>query len=274
MKAPPVGPRVSEHAQLALGRVLRHADGDLLGNAGRLVERVLGIDLQPAPLFGAGRALEVVRLRLAEGEEAADPVVSVVGRRDADRPLATDDAAVGEGLSRRTPDPRVTPPAHLALGVGHLELIRTRRRGPIELEHDPGVVLEVVESPRLDPLADRPLAIQRQADGRIATHPGGSGTSGRAKGSVDGEGLPECVAGDQLDGRGPPVSLDAAAERRGVGEDQGLAFPAEPEVGVEVAAVEIVPKFPHDFRRIAERAEEGDLRHPVSVSLDAVEDAE
>ena len=130
VEAPAVGRRVGEHAQLALGRVLRHADGNLLGHARRLVESVLGIDLQPAPLLGAGRALEVVRLRLAEGEEAADPVVAFVDRRDPDRPFATDDRAVGEGLPQRRPAPRVTPPAHLALGVRHLEFIRTGRQRP------------------------------------------------------------------------------------------------------------------------------------------------
>ena len=64
-----------------------------------------------------------------------------------------------------------------------------------------------------------------------------------------------------------------AAERGWVGEDQRLAFPAEPEVGIEIAAVEVVPEFPHDLARIAEGAEEGDLRHPVPLALDPVEDA-
>ena len=81
------------------------------------------------------------------------------------------------------------------------------------------------------------------------------------------------MTGVQLDGRGSPVPLDAAAERRGVGEDQRLAFPAEPEVGIELAAVEIVPEFPHHLPRIAERTEEGDLRHPVSLALHPVEHA-
>ena len=129
------------------------------------------------------------------------------------------------------------------------------------------------EATRRDPLAVRPLPIQREAHRRIATHPGGSGTAGRAKRSVDGERLPEGMTGGQLDRRGSSVSLDAAAERGGVGEDQRLAFPAEPEVGIEIAAVEIVPELPHHFPRIAERTEEGDLRHPVPLALHPVEDA-
>ena len=64
----------------------------------------------------------------------------------------------------------------------------------------------------------------------------------------------------------PPRAAGSARIKR-------LAFPAEPEVGIEIAAVEVVPEFPHHFGRIAERAEKGDLRHPVPLALDPVEDA-
>ena len=64
----------------------------------------------------------------------------------------------------------------------------------------------------------------------------------------------------------PPKAAGSARIKR-------FAFPAKPEVGIEIAAVEVVPEFPDHFPRIAERTEEGDLRYPVPLALHPVEDA-
>src|SRR5207249_1530568 len=108
---------------------------------------------------------------------------------------------------------------------------------------------------------------------RIATRPGGScGTDG-AKRPVHDERLPEGMTRRQVDRRGSLALLDARAERAGVGEDQRLALPAEPEILIEIAAVEVLPELPHHFPRFPERAEKGDLRHPVPLALHPVKHA-
>ena len=216
VKAPAVGTRVGEHAQLAVGRVLSDADGDLLRHARRLVEGVLGIDLQPAPLPGAGRALEVVRLRLAEGEKATDLVVRS-SSADPDRPCATTTAPSARACPAQLGPSVLHQPT---LPLGSTSRAHSAAGRSIELEHQPGVVLDV--SKRRDATRSRPASsVKREVTAESRLIQVGAARRPRKR-SVDGKRLPERVPGGQLDRRGSPASLDAAAEPAGSARIKGL----------------------------------------------------
>jgi len=71
-------------------RILCDADRHLFLLAARVLEDMLRVDLEPTPHVGAGRPVEIVRLRLPEREEATEPTRPFVGR------LVPDELRVGE----------------------------------------------------------------------------------------------------------------------------------------------------------------------------------
>src|SRR5262249_10264929 len=114
---------------------------------------MLGINFEPAPLLGTSRALEVVGLWFAEGEEAADFLTCVVMEPDSQRAVSGDLRAIGQSSTWGKYIGDVAPPTQRTLGVRDFELVRPGRQHGIQLKHQPRIVLHLGEAARCQPLA-------------------------------------------------------------------------------------------------------------------------